>query len=178
MLLSGHAQVTGGVTVEQGFVVKQRHGAVSAVAVVGRPPHEAIVSALADITALTPVLAQMEDAAWVGSALASVSGAAAPWRGETFVVHALADPDRVVAIVDQPLVRMLRLDDALEHLPPGSAPRNDSRPAAWDRWRRCSRTDWRHRSAIPAGRPNACGTCRSTLSMSIAASRSLRRRCD
>ena len=74
--------------------------------------------ALEDITALTPVLAQIDDAAWVESALASVSSAAAPWRGETFVVHALADPDRVVAIVDQPLVRMLRLDDALEHLPP------------------------------------------------------------
>jgi hypothetical protein len=119
MLLSGHAQVTGGVTVEQGFVVKQRHGAVSAIAVVGRPPCEAIVAALEDITPLTPVLAQMEDAAWVESALATVSSGATPWRGEAIVVHSLDDPGRAVNVTGAPLVRMLRMDDALDHLPPG-----------------------------------------------------------
>ena len=119
MLLSGYAHVTGGETVEQGFVVRQRHGAVSAVAVVGRPPYEAILNALEDITPLTPVLGQVDDAAWIQGALSTVANAATPWQGETFIVHSLDDPDRAVDIVGQPLVRLLRMDDGLEHLPPG-----------------------------------------------------------
>jgi GNAT superfamily N-acetyltransferase len=119
MLLSGRAQVTGGATVEQGFVVKQCPGVTSAVAVVGRPPREAIVGALEDIAPPSPVLAQVEDAAWVQDALATVSNAATPWRGETFIVHALADPGRSVAVVGEPVVRMLQMDDGLGHLPPG-----------------------------------------------------------
>ena len=42
MLASGHAVITGGETVETGFVVRVAHGAVSAVAVVGQPPASAI----------------------------------------------------------------------------------------------------------------------------------------
>src|ERR1700730_18359599 len=109
MLLSGHAVVTGGASVEQGFVVKERHGAVSAVAVVGRPPHEAIVEALEDITLTTPVLGQFDDAAWIQGTLSTLSAAATPWRGETVVLHSLQDSDLTVGVVGQPLARMLRM---------------------------------------------------------------------
>jgi GNAT superfamily N-acetyltransferase len=119
MLLSGHAEITGGATVERDFVVRLRHGAVSAVAVAGRPPYEAIAQALEDITPLTPVLGQVADAAWIQEALSTAVNTGAPWRGETCIVHSLDDPERVAEVVGQPLVRMLRTNDALEHLPHG-----------------------------------------------------------
>ena len=71
MLASGHAVITGGETVETGFVVRVAHGAVSAVAVVGRPPASAIAEAVSGATELTPVIAQTSDADHVAAALGS-----------------------------------------------------------------------------------------------------------
>jgi GNAT superfamily N-acetyltransferase len=117
MLLSGRCIVTGGETVDRGFVVIERRDTVSAVSVVGRPPWQTIVDALEDISLQTAILGQVDNAAWIEGALATVSATALPWRAETVIVHLLDDPDRVSAVDGHSLVRLLRLDDALDHLP-------------------------------------------------------------
>jgi RimJ/RimL family protein N-acetyltransferase len=114
MLSSGHAVVTGGDTVDSGFVVRVAHGAVSAVAVVGHPPAAAIAEAVAGATELTPVIAQTSDAAHVAESLRS----AAPrsWTGERAILHLRDESVPLRASTD---VRLLTPADSLEHLPAG-----------------------------------------------------------
>jgi GNAT superfamily N-acetyltransferase len=114
MLAGGHAVVTGGESIENGFVVRVVHGAVSAVAVVGCPPPAAIVEAVADRTELTPVLAQTGDAAHVEGALRRTGR---DWSRERALLH-LRDPSARLAPPPAD-VRLLTLSDSLEHLPAG-----------------------------------------------------------
>jgi hypothetical protein len=113
MLASGHATITGGETVESGFVVRVAHGAVSAVAVVGQPPPESIAEAVAGTTELTPVLTQPADALHVGQALQRQGD----WTRERAILHLR---DTAVSL-RAPLadVRLLSRSDSLEHLPAG-----------------------------------------------------------
>ena len=113
MLASGHATVSGGDTVESGFVVRVAHGAVSAVAVVGQPPPGSIAEAVAGTTELTPVLAQPADATHVGEALRRHGD----WTRERAILHLR---DAAVSFA-APLadVRLLSRSDSLEHLPAG-----------------------------------------------------------
>ena len=119
MLASGDAIVTGGESVESGFVVSVVRGAVSAVAVVGQPPPESIAAAVAvdRTTELTPVVAQPADAAHVEQALRPRSGQAPRWTRERAILH-LRD---VAASCAAPAadVRLLSRSDSLEHLPAG-----------------------------------------------------------
>jgi GNAT superfamily N-acetyltransferase len=121
MLASGHATVTGGETVESGFVVRVAHGAVSAVAVVGQPPPNSIVEAVAGTTELTPVLAQAADAPHVEQALRLRSGQARQegggWRRERAILH-LRDAGTLFT-APAAEVRLLKRSDSLEHLPAG-----------------------------------------------------------
>jgi GNAT superfamily N-acetyltransferase len=118
MLRSGHATVFGGTTIETGFAVRMLHGAFSVAAVVGCPPPGAIASALEGTTAMTPLLAQSDNADCVARALGD-SAASGEWRRERVIVHVLTafpeppPPDRDVTI------RMLVDDDSLAHLPGG-----------------------------------------------------------
>ena len=50
MLLSGRASVSGGDTIEAGFVVRAMSGALAVVSVVGFPAHAVIAQAVADAT--------------------------------------------------------------------------------------------------------------------------------
>lgn len=111
MLASGHATVTGGTTVERGFVVRVAHGAVSAVAVVGQPSPKSIIEAVADTTELTPVLAQPADAPHVEQALGG------SWTRERAILH-LRDAGASFAVPAAD-VRFLSSLDSLEHLPAG-----------------------------------------------------------
>jgi RimJ/RimL family protein N-acetyltransferase len=111
MLASGHATITGGGTVEGGFVVRVAHGAVSAIAVVGQPPPESIADAVAGTTELTPVLAQAADAPHVEQALGD------GWTRERAILH-LRDARASVAAPAAD-VRLLSTVDSLEHLPAG-----------------------------------------------------------
>jgi hypothetical protein len=115
MLASGHAVVTGGETVEKGFVVRVAHGAVSAAAVVGRPPAAAIVDVVSGATELTPVVAQAGDADHVGAALRSIHRS---WTSERAILHLRPEwsPTPVSASAD---VRLLTRADSLQHLPIG-----------------------------------------------------------
>jgi RimJ/RimL family protein N-acetyltransferase len=112
MLASGRATVTGGDTVEGGFVVRVVHGAVSAVAVVGQPPPEAIVAAVAGTTELTPVLAQPVDAPHVARALRDGG-----WTRERAILHRRDTATSFTAPAAD--VRLLSTSDSLEHLPAG-----------------------------------------------------------
>ena len=112
MLASGHATVTGGDTVEAGFVVRVAHGAVSAVAVVGHPPPDAIVDAVAGTTELTPVLAQAADAPHVEQALGGGG-----WTRERAILHLCDTATSFSAPAAD--VRLLGRSDSLEHLPAG-----------------------------------------------------------
>ena len=114
MLASGHAHVSGGETVESGFVVRVAHGAVSAVSVVGQPAPAAIVEAVTGTTELTPVLAQTADAAHVGRALRLGGG---DWTRERAILHRRDPSASCVAPVAH--VRLLSRDDSLDHLPAG-----------------------------------------------------------
>ncbi len=117
MLLSPHAAVTGGESLDAGFVVSVTHGALAAVAVVGRPPADAIRSALVGATELTPVIAQTIDAAHVARALQGPVEVS--WTSERAILHRLSapaprpDPDARLEI------RVLTRDDSLSHLPAG-----------------------------------------------------------
>ena len=116
MLASGHAVITGGETVETGFVVRVAHGAVSAVAVVGQPPASAIAEAVSGATELTPVIAQTSDADHVAAALGSANDRA--WTSERAILHLRQEPPphRVPASGE---VRRLARSDSLEQLPVG-----------------------------------------------------------
>lgn len=116
MLLSPHGQVTGGDSVETGFVVRVTEGAVSAVGVVGAADRMAIRRSVADVTALTPVVCQTDAAAHVRSVLAG-------WTEERAIVHTLPVSKQRIAerAIVSATVRLLRPDEAplLAHLPPG-----------------------------------------------------------
>ena len=116
MLASGHAEITGGETVENGFVVRVAHGAVSAVAVVGRPPASAIAGAVSGATELTPVIAQTSDADHVAAALESADRRT--WTSERALLHLRQEPPphRVPKSGE---VRLLARADSLDHLPIG-----------------------------------------------------------
>ena len=114
MLASGDAIVTGGETVESGFVVRVVRGAVSAVAVVGQPPPESIAEAVDRTTELTPVVAQPADAPHVEQALRQAGN---NWTRERAILH-LRDAAVSVAAPAADL-RLLSRSDSLEHLPAG-----------------------------------------------------------
>lgn len=112
MLASGHATVTGGDTVDGGFVVRVVHGAVSAVAVAGQPPPGSIVDAVNGTTELTPVLAQPVDALHVARALRDGG-----WIRERAILHVR---DQAASVATPAVdVRLLSRSDSLEHLPAG-----------------------------------------------------------
>jgi hypothetical protein len=117
MLRSSHAEFLGGGSVAAGFVVRLVHGAVSAVAVVGRPPAQAIVHGARETNEMTPVLAQVDDAAHVEASL-RMSTEGSRWSGEEMILHKLVAPASTSNPSDA-LVRLLGPDDPLDHLPPG-----------------------------------------------------------
>lgn len=117
LLLSGHADVTGGSTVESGFVARVLHDALSAVAVVGCPPVDAIVRATDGVTSMTPVLAQTENADHVRRALAQAPGPR--WAGERAILHELRTRVASPALSPNLEIRLLRPEDPIGHLPPG-----------------------------------------------------------
>src|SRR5687768_14298468 len=93
MLLSGRAEITGGGSVETGFVARLLHDALAVVAVVGQPPADAIVRSTEGVTAITPVLAQTDNAGHVGRALARCAGPV--WTGERAILHQLRRDDEM-----------------------------------------------------------------------------------
>lgn len=117
LLLSGFADITGGTTVQVGFVARVVRDAISAIAVVGRPAAGAVAGATDGITRRTPIIAQVDNVEHVGRALEHASGPA--WRGERAVLHRLRDDMALPAPRSDPGVRLLRPDDRLDHLPPG-----------------------------------------------------------
>src|SRR5688572_26186674 len=62
MLRHPAVRAAGGPTVADGFAVRVVHGALSAVSVVGRPESSAINKAIEDVTSMTPVIAQVDNA--------------------------------------------------------------------------------------------------------------------
>jgi hypothetical protein len=117
MLGSPHAELLGGGSIASDVVVRLVHGAVSAIAVVGHPPADAIVHGVRETNAMTPLLAQIDNAAHVAASLeASVGGA--PWSGEKMILHRLG-AHAEVSRTSGALVRLLGPDDPLDHLPPG-----------------------------------------------------------
>jgi hypothetical protein len=120
MLRSGHAEVSGGDSVASGFVVRVRHGALSAVGVVGRPAAEAIGRAVDGVTDTTPLVAQTGNAEYVQRSLDLWRPG--QWSAERAIMHELPAPGRQLRATLPPpgvLVRLLSLDDPLDHLPPG-----------------------------------------------------------
>ena len=117
LLLSGFADISGGTTVQTGFVARVVQDAISAIAVVGCPPSSAVVSATDGVTEMTPIIAQVDNAEHVSRALEHASGA--DWRGERAVLHRLRDDTALPAARSGPDIRLLRPDDPLGHLPPG-----------------------------------------------------------
>ena len=120
MLLSDGATVSGGDSLEAGFVVLALSGALAVVGVVGRPAPDAIARAVADVTDMTPVIAQPGNAPHVGQALRSRSASttARPLTPERAVMHRLPAPTRQGPSSDI-LIRLLGPGDRLAHLPPG-----------------------------------------------------------
>jgi len=119
ILRSDRAEITGGDSVESGFVARLLHGAIAAVAVVGRPPAEAIVRSTEGVTAMTPVLAQTDNAGHVDRALAQCTGPA--WAGAHAILHRLQGLETTPAQT-RPSdldVRLLQPGDPLDHLEPG-----------------------------------------------------------
>ena len=120
MLQTGHARVIGGDSVASGFVVRLVHGALSVVAVVGRPARDAIAHAVADVTDFTPIIAQTADRSYVADVLH------ASWTCERAILHRLtgAGEDSRRVQRDPPYasaldVRLLTLDESVAHLPAG-----------------------------------------------------------
>ena len=111
MLASRDAVVTGGNTVESGFVVRLVRGAVSAVAVVGQPPPTSVADAVAGTTELTPVVVQSADAPHVEQALGGA------WTHERAILHRRDAAGSCAAPAAD--VRLLSRSDSLEHLPAG-----------------------------------------------------------
>jgi len=120
MLLSGRATVSGGETVDAGFVVRALSGALAVIAVVGYPPYTVIAEAVGDVTDMTPLIAQRDNAAHVGRALTSrpASSSGRAWTPERAVLHCLTSPSKSKP-ADDVVVRLLRADDRLDHLPSG-----------------------------------------------------------
>jgi hypothetical protein len=116
MLLGGRAQITGGTSVETGFVARLVDGAVSVVAVVGRASPAAIARASDNLTAMTPILVQTDNAEHVASALAAAPGD--PWQPERAILHRLSVQPSPPPFSDSD-VRLLSAGDVLDHLPPG-----------------------------------------------------------
>jgi len=119
MLLSGHAEVTGGHSLDSDFVVRVRHGALSSVGVVGCPPAEAIARALDGVTDMTPLVAQIDNREHVQRSLDGHRPER--WSAEHAVVHELAPRRQPLAAVapSDTTVRLLALGDRLDHLPAG-----------------------------------------------------------
>jgi GNAT superfamily N-acetyltransferase len=117
LLLSGFAELTGGTTIRAGFVARIVHDAISAIAVVGCPPPASIVGATDGTTAMTPIIAQVDNADHVDGALRHAVGPS--WRGERAVLHRLMVDGGLPALPSGLDVRLLRPDDSLDHLPPG-----------------------------------------------------------
>ncbi len=119
MLLSGHAEIAGGDSLESGFVVRVRHGALSAVGVVGCPPSEAIARALDGVTDMTPLLAQLDNREHVQRSLHGHRPER--WSAEHAVMHELSPKAQPLRAAPPPdtTVRRLALDDPLDHLPAG-----------------------------------------------------------
>jgi GNAT superfamily N-acetyltransferase len=127
MLLSGHATITGGSSMADGFVVRVLQGAMSAMSVIGTPPSGAILDAVARTTELTPVVCQTSNVEYVLAVLTDARATDKEWRAETAIVHVLdAAPHRRArpalhvsggALVST--VRPLTPADVLDHLPPG-----------------------------------------------------------
>jgi len=118
LLLSGRAEITGGRSVEGGFVARIVQDALRVIAVVGCPPTDAIVRATDGVTSMTPVLAQTDNSEHVGRALAEAPGL--PWAAERAILHLLptqAAPPPAPASGLQ--IRLLLPEDPLDHLPAG-----------------------------------------------------------
>jgi GNAT superfamily N-acetyltransferase len=120
MLLSGRATVSGGETIDAGFVVRAVSGALAVAGVVGCPPYDAIARAVDGVTDMTPVIAQRDNAAHVGQALATcqTSPSGKRWTPERAVLHGLTAPP-LSSPPDDVQVRLLREDERLDHLPSG-----------------------------------------------------------
>jgi GNAT superfamily N-acetyltransferase len=113
MLGADGAVVIGGSSVADGFVVRVLRGALSAVAVVGHPPADAVLRAVEGTTPMTPVLAGAENATHVGESLGP------PWCPERYILHRLSETGSRPSAGSQGSIRLLTNDDALDHLPPG-----------------------------------------------------------
>ena len=112
ILRSPHVTVNGG---EAGYVARLVHGAISVVAVVGRPSVDAIASAIDGITALTPILAQTDNADHVARSLGD------RWTRERVIVHRQTSSPAVERDFGDATVeiRLLTRGDDLDHLPAG-----------------------------------------------------------
>jgi GNAT superfamily N-acetyltransferase len=118
MLLSGRAEVFAADALDGAFVVRVLSGALAAVSVVGRPPHRAIVGAVEGTTDMTPVIAQLDNAGYVGDALATSPACSSgqTWAPECATLHCLS---AAFTLPDDMPVRLLRSEDPLDHLPAG-----------------------------------------------------------
>jgi hypothetical protein len=126
MLRSPGAVVSGGpstssgqATVSDGFVVRVVRGAMSAVAVVGRPPSDAIGRALEGTTGMTPVITQLDTADHVERSLNESARARDAWHGERVILHTVQSVPALPPLDPSATIRMMSRDDRLDHLPPG-----------------------------------------------------------
>lgn len=126
MLLSGHARVFGVAAIDEGFAVRLLHGAQSAVAVVGRPPADAIRDAIHGTTTMTPIVVHTENADYVERVLADLAASMADgWTRERAILHRLTagaserEPASSTPTPSDAIVRLLTADDPLDHLPDG-----------------------------------------------------------
>ena len=123
MLRSPYVTVTGGQEGgEVGWVVRLVHGAISALAVVGWPPVEAIGVALQGVTALTPIMAQNDNADHVERALIDLTASRGgePWKRDRVILHRLTSSPalRHVDVEQTVAIRLLKRGDSLDHLFP------------------------------------------------------------
>ena len=120
ILRSPHAQLFAGPVIADGVAARLLHGAMSVVAVVGRPPASALAAALDGTTPMTPVVAQPENASDVAARLAeSGSPDGGEWRRERMLFHTLTAVPALPPLAGGVTIRLLTGGDALEHLPPG-----------------------------------------------------------
>jgi hypothetical protein len=93
---------------------------MSAVAVVGRPPSDAIARAVEGTTEMTPVIAQADNADYVAHALnESTPVASTAWRGEPVILHTIKSDPALPTLDPSATIRMISRDDRLDHLPSG-----------------------------------------------------------